>query len=344
MYRRRVLRTLGGALGGVAGTVPSSDASRSTGSSGCTYRNPVFEKRVVPDPSVLRARDGTYYAYGTYNVWGDDADRPLVPVLRSSNLVDWTYVGAAFRERPAWKGGGLWAPDAARHCGRYLLYYSLACWGDRNPGIGVAVSETPAGPFEDRGPLLRSAAVGVPNSIDPFFLVDDGTPYLFWGSHRGIYGVRLAADGLSLAGEPFGVAGEGVEAAAILERDGDYFLFVSTGTCCEGAGSSYRVVVGRASSLEGPYVDRAGHELADGHGATVVHGGGPFVGPGHADVVRDDAGDDWLVHHAYERTEPWTGETPRRILFLSPLAWRDGWPVVPGGTPPVEAPCPESGP
>lgn len=346
MRRRQILLAVGGAFGGtlrgVAGSPPTGDASRPTGTSDCTFRNPIFEEFVVPDPSVLRTPGGTYYAYATYNVWGDDDDRPLVPVLQSPDLVDWTFVGAAFEERPAWKGGGLWAPDATRRCGQYLLYYSLACWGDSNPGIGVAASAAPVGPFEDRGPLLRSGDVGVPNSIDPHLVVDGGTPYLLWGSHQGIYGVRLATDGLSLAGELFRVAGEGVEAAALLRREGRYFLFVSTGTCCEGAESTYRVLVGRASSLEGPYVDRAGHELAAGHGVTVVRGNGRFVAPGHADVVRDDSGEAWLVHHAYERSKPWAGETPRRILLLSPLDWRDGWPVVPGRTPPVAATCPES--
>lgn len=338
MNRRRVLRTLAGAA--VVGSGITRGSLTESASTGCSYRNPVFDRFVVPDPTVLRAGDGRYYAAGTYNVWGDDDDRPLVPVLRSRNLVDWTYVGPAFRERPSWKRGGVWAPELAYRNGRYLLYYSLARWHDPNPGIGLAVAETPAGPYADRGPVLRSDAVGVENSIDPFHLVADGTPYLFWGSHRGIYAAELESHGRCLAGEPTRVAGEGIEAAAVIERDGRYYLFVSTGTCCEGAESTYRVIVGRASTPEGPYRDAAGDVLAAGRGELVVRGGKRLLAPGHADVVRDDAGDAWLLHHVYERDRPWVGETPRRVLALSRLAWSDGWPVVPGRRPSDGAPCP----
>lgn len=342
MRRRHILHTLAGTYGGLAGCIPSPYSQRERETSGCTYRNPVYEEFVFPDPSLLHASDGTYFACATYNRWGDDTDRPLVPIIRSPDLVNWTFVGEAFRERPNWKRGGVWAPDICRLEGQYLIYYSLAFWDDPNPGIGVAVSQSPTGPFEDRGELLRSKEIGVPNSIDPFFVVHGGTPYLFWGSHRGIFGIRLAVNGLSVAGEPFKIAGNDVEAATLLKHDGHYFLFVSTGSCCKGAESTYRVLVGRAEKFAGPYVDRTGNTLAAGNGVTVVRGGERFVGPGHTDVVRDDAGSDWLVYHAYERANPWVGETPRRVLLVSPLIWRDGWPMVSGRTPAVTGPCPET--
>ena len=306
------------------------------------YRNPVYEERVFPDPTAVRAPDGTYYAYATYHVWGDDADRPLVPVIRSPDLVNWEFVGPAFESRPDWKRGGIWAPGILRRGGRYLLYYSLARWGDPNPGIGVAVSDDPAGPFADRGPILRSEGVGVPNSIDPAPFVRERTPYLFWGSKRGVYGARLASDGLSLAGDadPFRVAGEGVEAAHLVSRGGRYYLFVSVGTCCEGAKSTYRVLVGRSDSLRGPYRGPGGKRLREGTGAVVVRGGEEFAGPGHCTSVFDGEGGRWLLYHAYERGNPWRGETPRRVLMLDPLTWVDGWPRVPGRVPGASRPVP----
>lgn len=297
-----------------------------------TYRNPIRES-VFADPTAVRTADGTFYAYATYHPW-PGTDRPLVPILRSSNLVEWTSVGAAFEEMPDWndRARGVWAPDVARLDGRYLLYYSLAKFGDPNPGVGVAVADGPTGPFTDRGPLLRSDGVGVPNSIDPCLFVDDD-PYLFWGSKRGIYGVRLAADGLSLEEDPFQVAGEGVEAAYVVEREGWYHLFGSRGTCCEGADSSYHVVVGRARSVRGPYRNRADESLVDAAGTTILHGNRTFAGPGHNAVVRDDAGTDWLLYHAYERSNPWAGRMPRRVPMLDPVRWDEGWPTVEGATP-----------
>ncbi len=362
MRRRRALAglaaTVATALAGCpapgADDAATTDSNATTGSTATRpnprqqagasrrYRNPVYEERVFPDPTAMRAPDGTYYAYATYHEWSEDDERPLVPVIRSSDLVNWEYVGPAFESRPDWNRGGVWAPAIARRDGRYVLYYSLARWGDPNPGIGVAVADDPAGPFADRGPVLRSEGVGVPNSIDPFPFADEGTPYLFWGSKRGLYGVRLSADGLSLAdgADPFRVAGEGVEAAHLVARGGRYYLFVSAGTCCEGAESTYHVLAGRSESLRGPYRGPDGEPLREGAGAVVVRGGEEFAGPGHTTSVRDGAGRRWLLYHAYERGTPWRGETPRRVLMLDPLRWVDGWPRVPGRVPGASRPVP----
>ena len=301
-----------------------------------TYRNPVFEE-VFADPSAVEAPDGAFYAYATYHPWGDGDARPrsrLIPIVRSRDLVNWSYVGAAFETMPDWRdAAGLWAPDVNRHRGRYVLYYSYAEFGDPDPGIGVGVSVSPEGPFEDRGRVLQSSTVGVQNSIDPCMIRADDGPYLFWGSKRGIHGAPLTGDGLSLAGDPFQIAGDGVEAASLIERDGQYYFFGSRGTCCAGADSTYHVVVGRSEALDGPYVNRDGRSLLDAPGTTILHGDDTFAGPGHSSVVRDAAGDDWLLYHAYERANPWQGEAPRRVLMLDRLVWRDRWPTVETRTP-----------
>ena len=308
-----------------------------------TYRNPVFEE-VFADPSAVRTPDGAFYAYATYHPWGDGDARPhsrLIPIARSRDLVNWAYAGAAFESRPDWRdAAGLWAPDINRHRGRYVLYYSYAEFGDPDPGIGVGVSDSPEGPFEDRGRLLQSSTVGVPNSIDPCMVRTDDGPYLFWGSKRGIHGAPLADDGLSLAGETFRIAGDGVEAASLVERDGRHYFFGSRGTCCAGADSTYHVVVGRSDALDGPYVNRDGQSLLDAPGTTVLHGDDTFAGPGHGTVVRGVAGDDWLLYHAYERSNPWKGKAPGRVLMLDRIVWRDGWPTVETRTPSGVAPAP----
>lgn len=341
MNRRAVLASV--ALSAArTGCLDSSTTTPTDGpDSDQTYHNPVFEE-VFADPTAIRA-DDAYYAYATFNPWKGRDRRRLVPILRSRDLVNWTYVGEAFESLPDWRDErrlGLWAPDIGRLQGKYVLYYSYARFGDSNPGIGVASSASPAGPFEDHGPLFRSEGVGVPHSIDPCLLRAADAPYLFWGSMRGIYGARLAADGRSLAGEPFAVAGDGVEAAYVIKRNGRYYLFGSRGTCCEGAKSTYHVVVGRSDSLRGPYVNRDGRSLRSAPGTTILHGDDTFVGPGHNAVVRDDAGTDWLLYHAYERANPWKGRTPRRVLLLDRLVWRDGWPTVASGTPSLSAPAP----
>ncbi|MDQ0257242.1 beta-xylosidase [Evansella vedderi] len=190
---------------------------------GPEYQNPVFEP-VIADPSIIKAEDGFYYVYGTEDNWGDGMGSRVVPIVRSENLVDWEYVGEAFHEKPSWKeDGGIWAPDIVYYNDMYYLYYSQSTWGDPNPAIGVAISETPQGPFEDQGKLFDSQEIGVNNSIDPqMFLDDDGTPYLFWGSWYGIWGIELSEDGFDYVGEKFQIASTDFEAPYIIKRD-DYY-------------------------------------------------------------------------------------------------------------------------
>ena len=84
--------------------------------------------------------------------------------------------------------------------------------------------------------MFRSNEIGVQNSIDPFYIEDNGRKYLFWGSFRGIYGVELKEDGLAvkLGAEKKQIAGTAYEGTYIHKRNGYYYMFASTGTCCEG--------------------------------------------------------------------------------------------------------------
>src|SRR5690625_4773175 len=72
---------------------------------GPEYTNPVFEP-VLADPSIIKADDGYFYAYGTEDVWAAGQASKLVPIVRSNNLVDWEYIGNAFEEKPSWKSDG----------------------------------------------------------------------------------------------------------------------------------------------------------------------------------------------------------------------------------------------
>ncbi|GGM38650.1 arabinan endo-1,5-alpha-L-arabinosidase [Paraliobacillus quinghaiensis] len=297
-----------------------------------TFQNPVYEP-VLADPSIIKADDGYYYAYGTEDAWGEHSKAVFTPIIKSKNLIDWEYVGPAFEAKPNWKGAGsLWAPDIQKYQDKYYLYYSLSIWGDSNPGIGVALSDNPEGPFEDQGKLFTSEEIGVANSIDPFFyLTEDGIPYLFWGSFHGIYGIELAEDGLSTKGEKFQIAGDAFEAPYIIKREDYYYFFGSLGSCCDGANSTYHVAVGRSDNLLGPYLDKNGKDIKNSTGTTILQGqeDGLYVGPGHNAIVQDDEGTDWLIYHAINKEDSklWTGAS-RRPVMIDPIVWEDGWPKV----------------
>lgn len=319
------------------------------------YTNPVFEP-VFADPSVIY-HDGLYYAYGTqdYGQWGDDYGVKYGPILSSSNLVDWSYAGSVFEPatRPFWgtPNAGIWAPDIVKIGDTFNYYYSLSTWGDPNPGIGVATSNHPLGPWTDQGEIFRSLSIEVNNSIDPTVFEAEGKVYMIWGSFRGIYGVELTSDGLALkdgdlasntkvhiAGLDTSTSWNGstYEAPYILFKDNYYYLFLSSGSCCDGHNSTYNVRVVRSQSPMGPYVDHMGRSaLGTYRGYQVLMSSSYFVGPGHNSIIKDQADNYYILYHAFDTSEsPSYGNSPRRSLMLDLLQWNEeGWPSTLGSMP-----------
>lgn len=308
------------------------------------YTNPVFEP-VLADPSVVRdPQSGYFYAYGTEDDFGDGQGNRLIPILRSDDLVNWTDIGNAFEVKPDWKSSGwLWAPDVNYINNQYYLYYAYSTWGDSNPGIGLAISDDPAGPFIDQGKLFDSNDANVPNSIDPFYFEEDGEKYLFWGSFsdaatQGTYGVRLSDNGSAIPDldAKFKIAAGDFEAVSIQKQGDYYYFFGSKGSCCEGVNSQYHVLVARSTNLNGPYLDRNGDDIRErGKGTLFLQGGNEFVGPGHnSRLITDDEGKDWLVYHAIDRSNgTLPGGASRRVLMIDPIDWVDGWPRIEGAVP-----------
>lgn len=310
-----------------------------------SFRNPVFEP-ILADPTVIKASDGWFYAYGTQDDWGDGKGSRLVSVVRSRDLTQWTYLRNAFDTKPSWKAsGGIWAPDIALVNGKYHLYYAFSTWGDANPGIGLAVSDSPAGPFHDLGKLFLSSEVNVPNSIDPFYFENKGRKYLFWGSYsnapsQGTYGVELSSDGKTIPelSSRFKVAAGDFEAVAIFKRDGYFYFFGSKGGCCDGEKSNNHLRMGRSKALLGPYIDKEGRALTErGAGSLLLQGNEVYAGPGHnARIVTDNEGTDWMLYHAIDKKRPYvSSKANRRVLMLDKISWNDGWPEIKGEVPGV---------
>lgn len=306
------------------------------------YTNPVFDQN-TPDPSVVQAPDGAFYAYGTGGT-----------CRKSYDLVNWEDIGIALK-RPTWNDSvrtdkegkvhpmrfSLWALDVSRVGKKYLVHYASAYWGNETrTGLGVAEGTSPT-EFTDCGKMFCSTEIGVQNSIDPCYVKDKGKKYLIWGSFRRLYMGRLTKDGKRIKNPSHltQVAGTAFEGAMVYKRKGYYYLFASVGTCCEGAKSTYHTVVGRSKKLAGPYVDRQGGRMLDNHYETVIKGNDRWKGPGHnSEIITDKEGDTWLLYHAYDALDPEKG----RVMLLDKLLWdEEGWPYVEGGTPsttPQDAP------
>lgn len=295
------------------------------------YSNPVIDYS-LPDPSIIKGEDGYFYLYATEDIRN-------LPIHRSKELVNWEFLGTAFTDenRPDFEpNGGIWAPDINKIGDKYVLYYSMSVWGGEwTCGIGCAVSDRPEGPFKDCGMMFRSNGIKVQNSIDPFYIEDNGHKYLFWGSFRGIYAIELSEDGLSLksGSSPVQIAGTAYEGTYIHKRGGYYYMFASIGSCCEGLKSTYTTVVGRSTSLFGPYLDKKGQSMMDNHHEILIHKNDSFVGTGHnSEIVSDNAGTDWLFYHAVSVANP-----DGRVLMLDKIDWIDGWPSVEGNSPSVKS-------
>ncbi|WP_437289559.1 arabinan endo-1,5-alpha-L-arabinosidase [Sorangium sp. So ce406] len=285
------------------------------------------------DPSVIQAGD-RYYLFQT-------GDR--LPMKTSSDLLDWQSAGRVFNARPAWLAErvpgvtDLWAPDISRFGDTYHLYYSASTFGSNRSCIGHATKASldSAEPWTDRGAAICSntgATRDEWNAIDPNVAIDEeGTPWLAFGSFwTGIKMVKLTASGERADGELHALASRpdaagALEAPFIVRRCGYYYLFVSFDSCCRGVDSTYNVVVGRATSITGPYVDRAGKAMTSGGGTLLVEGSSRWRGPGHNAVLfaKDRA---YNIYHAYNAE---ANGAP--TLRISDLAWDSGgWPISGG--------------
>lgn len=296
------------------------------------YSNPVFDKFSAADPSVYKDDDGTLYIYSTGGA-----------ILKTKDCVNYEHIGSVKRTIN-WgpSNNAIWAPDIIKVGDTYNYYYANSNWGTQETcGIGVMTSTTPYGPFVDHGKLFTSDEIGVNNSIDPVvFYGDNNDLYMIWGSFRGNYAVRLTDDGLALydgekakdtktlvAGYPGPFDLTQYEGAYILKKDGWYYLFLSSGSCCEGANSSYHLRVARSKKPLGPYVDAQGGSMLKGSGGEVLLKGNQngIIGPGHNSVFKDDAGDYWLLAHGYDHAHV----EKARLLVMQKLKWRqNGFPYV----------------
>ena len=157
----------------------------------------------------------------------------------------------------------------------------------------------------------------------------DGGKWLSFGSFwSGLKMIRLGDDGKRLGSDFYSLStrpNTAVEAPFIIRREGYFYMFQSIDSCCRGTASTYKIQVGRATHVMGPYVDRDGTPLLAGGGTLVLEGDERWRGPGHNAIFRTPEGD-FNVYHAYDAD---AGGVP--TLRISGLGWTaDGWPTSAG--------------
>jgi arabinan endo-1,5-alpha-L-arabinosidase len=115
-----------------------------------------------------------------------------------------------------------------------------------------------------------------------------------------------------------------IEAPFIMKHGGYYYLFVSWDYCCRGAKSNYRVAVGRSKTVDGPYLDRTGKDMANGGGTLFLEGDKKeWEATGHCAAYNFD-GEDIFICHGYSATQ-----NGMAMLIQRPITWTaDGWPEL----------------
>ncbi|NGN67835.1 arabinan endo-1,5-alpha-L-arabinosidase [Streptomyces sp. A7024] len=278
------------------------------------------------DPSMVKTPAGKYLLYSTHG---------LVEGRSSTDRTAFKRTADAFAAPPSWwakysPDNDPWAPDISRVGDTYYMYYSLSTFGTNNSAIGLATSATgEPGSWKDHGLVVSSRTSDDFNAIDPSLLVDGGKWYLAFGSFwSGIKQIELdPATGKPKAGATrYSLASRqsadgAVEGPTVVKRGSYFYLFASYDKCCSGTDSTYKIKVGRATSPNGPYVDRNGVDMRKDGGTPVLESHGDIVGPGGQDVLLDDADGDLLVYHYYDAKD---NGSPK--LGLNLIDWSGGWP------------------
>ncbi len=318
-----------------------------------------WENYNVHDPACIKAGD-YYYLYSTDAIFfkeipnKEDLPEEMgnIQVRRSKDLVNWEFMGWAFDTIPAeavayleQASGGrqpenIWAPNVVEWKGQYRLYYAISLFGARTSYLGLAVSSSPEGPWEQKGCVVKTGNDDDMNAIDPSVIIDraSGKHWMHYGSYfGGLFCVELNPEtGLTLKEGDKGhlVARRAdyktcnLEAPEIIYNPElkQYYLFVSY----DALFSHYNVRVGRSDHPEGPFTDYFGRDLADTTNNYPVltyayrFGGHPgWAGVGHCGVICDN-GRYFMFHQG--RLAP---DNLMMILHVREIFWNsEGWPVV----------------
>lgn len=212
------------------------------------------------DPSA-RVFGDTLYLYPSHDAPGARNWKQMVDwhVFSSSDLKTWTDHGVAFGLNDiTWADEEAWAPDCIERHGRYYFYFPAG------GQIGVAVSDSPTGPFKDAlgEPLVARGEAGIRYMIDPQVFIDtDGQAYLFVGGARQLGVVKLKEDMITRDGPVQRIDMPGFfEGIWIHEREGRYYASYPTRPETPGSQANL-MLVSMADhplgpwTLQGPLID-----------------------------------------------------------------------------------------
>lgn len=289
----------------------------------------------IGDPYILLFED-VYYLYATsmdngFKVW------------TSADLYNWNEPSVCYEKGERSFGSKwFWAPEVYYFNHKFYMYYT-AQWGKYETEelrLGVAVSDSPLGPFEDvfeKTPMFDSGYGLLDGNI---LCDDDGKKYLYYScaaenniinghKHAEIFVVELADDCVTVLGEPrrlLSVSQEwekscGIndkfwnEGPFVLKHDGKYHIMYSANAYFS---KEYGIGAAVSDSPMGSFVKYETNPILH-----FIEG--ELSGPGHNSVVKAKDGNLYCVYHAHTHYDHPGGD---RQVYISPMSFKDGKIIV----------------
>lgn len=274
---------------------------------------PDTSRRFTPAQQEARKQRMVRPSYGIQTFFNAFSSPDLVNWTKHDHVLDVANVG--------WAAYAVWAPSVIEANGKYYMFFSANdIQSDaESGGIGLAVSDTPGGPFKDAigKPLIDKFHNGA-QPIDPFAFRDkDGQVYLYYGGWKHCNVVKLSADMTRIVPHADGsmfkeiTPPNYVEGSFMIERNGTYYLMWSEGGW---TGPDYSVAYAMGPGPTGPFKPMGKILAQDFRIAR---------GAGHHSVVNVPGTDEWYI--AYHRRPLDTDRGEHRQLAIDRMIFnKDG--------------------
>ncbi len=242
--------------------------------------NPIIQTSFTPDPAPV-VFDDTLYVYTGCDREGNNDFYYMTgyQCFSTTDMQNWTNHGTIMEDTDfSWgKEDSAWASQCIERNGKYYFYVTMECKSGGGRGIGVAVADSPTGPFKD---ALGKPLCG-PNwdYIDPTVIIDNGQAWLMFGNPTCYY-VKLKEDMLTLDGQiqhfemnsaSFGQSSKGSaygEGPWIYKHGDLYYLVYASFYGNDGDES---MAYSTAPSVTGPWTFRG--QIMKTHNCFTTHGG-----------------------------------------------------------------------
>ncbi len=222
-------------------------------------QNPLFTHRFTADPAAL-VHDDVFYLYaGEDSGDGKWYNMPNWVVFSSTDMKNWTEHPTPLKVTDfTWaKDNSAWAAQVIERNGKFYWYITTEHASIHGKAIGVAVSDSPTGPFKDAiGKALITNDMTTEytkiswDDIDPtVWIDDDGQAYLFWGNTQCYY-VKLKENMIEMEGEIKPVKLKNFTEAPWIHKRGDWFYLSYASEFPE------KIRYAMSKSIHGPWEDK----------------------------------------------------------------------------------------